>query len=86
MLLKACGVVVSVEELDVRAEQRKAWLFHCFAPSCIPLTPAPRCLSCLGDFTAAHLFWVFLLASKTLGRLIRSCLLYLRSVTETVVL
>lgn len=26
MLVKACGVVVSADELDVRAEQGKAWL------------------------------------------------------------
>lgn len=49
--------------------QREAWLSHCFAPSCIPLTPAPRCLSSPRAFTAAPLLWVFLVASKTFGRL-----------------
>jgi len=46
MLGKACGVVVGAEELSVGAEQVKPWLTQCLVPSCTPLMPATRCVSC----------------------------------------
>lgn len=48
--------------------------------------PTPRSVSCPGDVTAAHLLWVLLVGSQTLRRLVRSCLLYLKTVTNAVVL
>lgn len=50
MLVKAHGVVVSAEELDVRAEQGKVWLSQCFAPFCIPLMPTSWTVSCPEGF------------------------------------
>ena len=82
-------MVVSAEELNVGAEQVKAWLTQCLVPSHIPPMPATRSVSCSGDVITAQLLICseyFLLAARPFGRVVSSCLLYLKTVTKTAVL